>query len=84
MEKGTLSGNPISGVRMVLQDGAFHAVDSSELAFRLATVGAFREVYNAAKPVVLEPIMNVEVISPAEFQSDTLPPRLCSLAHIYK
>ncbi len=69
---------------MVLQDGAFHAVDSSELAFRLATVGAFREVYNAAKPVVLEPIMNVEVISPAEFQSDALPPRLCSLAHVYQ
>ncbi|KAK0190108.1 elongation factor G mitochondrial [Armillaria mellea] len=72
LEKGTLSGNPISGVRMVLQDGAFHAVDSSELAFRLATVGAFREVYNAAKPVVLEPIMNVEVISPAEFQSTVI------------
>ncbi|KAK0491971.1 elongation factor G mitochondrial [Armillaria luteobubalina] len=72
LEKGTLSGNPISGVRMVLQDGAFHAVDSSELAFRLATVGAFREVYNAAKPVILEPIMNVEVISPAEFQSTVI------------
>ncbi|KAK0431789.1 elongation factor G mitochondrial [Armillaria borealis] len=72
LEKGTLSGNPISGVRMVLQDGAFHAVDSSELAFRLATVGAFREVYNVAKPVVLEPIMNVEVISPAEFQSTVI------------
>ncbi|KAK0473012.1 elongation factor G mitochondrial [Armillaria novae-zelandiae] len=72
LEKGTLSGNPISGVRMVLQDGAFHAVDSSELAFRLATIGAFREVYNAAKPVILEPIMNVEVISPAEFQSTVI------------
>ncbi|KAK0201231.1 P-loop containing nucleoside triphosphate hydrolase protein [Desarmillaria ectypa] len=72
LEKGTLSGNPISGVRMVLQDGAFHAVDSSELAFRLATVGAFREAYHPAKPVVLEPIMNVEVISPAEFQSTVI------------
>ncbi|KAK0449052.1 elongation factor G mitochondrial [Desarmillaria tabescens] len=72
LEKGTLSGNPISGVRMVLQDGAFHAVDSSELAFRLATVGAFREAYGPAKPVVLEPIMNVEVISPAEFQSTVI------------
>ncbi|KAG7441953.1 translation elongation factor G [Guyanagaster necrorhizus] len=72
LEKGTLSGNPISGVRMVLQDGAFHAVDSSELAFRLATVGAFREAYHPAKPVVLEPIMNVEVVSPAEFQSTVI------------
>lgn len=54
---------------MVLQDGAFHAVDSSELAFRLAAIGAFREVYNKTKPVILEPIMNVEVVAPLEFQS---------------
>ena len=53
----------------MLQDGAFHAVDSSELAFRLATIGAFREVYNKTKPVILEPIMNVEVVAPLEFQS---------------
>jgi len=45
LEKGTLSGNPILGVRMVLQDGAFHAVDSSELVFRLAAIGAFREAF---------------------------------------
>jgi len=64
-----LSGNPITGCRLVLKDGAFHAVDSSELAFRLATIGAFREVYRAAKPVILEPIMNVEVVAPGEFQS---------------
>ena len=69
LEKGTLSGNPITGCRMVLQDGAFHAVDSSELAFRLAAIGAFREVYNKTKPVILEPIMNVEVVAPLEFQS---------------
>jgi elongation factor G len=52
-----------------LKDGAFHAVDSSELAFRLATIGAFREVYRNAKPVILEPIMTVEVVAPVEFQS---------------
>ena len=57
---------------MVLQDGAFHAVDSSELAFRLATIGAFREIYRNAKPVILEPIMNVEVVAPVEFQSALL------------
>lgn len=67
--KGTLAGAPISGVRLVLQDGAFHIVDSSELAFRLCTIGAFREAYKQAKAVVLEPIMNVEVVAPSEFQS---------------
>jgi elongation factor G len=69
LEKGTLSGNPITGVRMVLRDGAFHAVDSSELAFRLATIGAFREAFLKTKPVILEPIMTVEVVAPVEFQS---------------
>jgi elongation factor G len=69
LEKGTLSGNTISGVRMVLQDGAFHAVDSSELAFRLAAIGAFREAFLKTKPVILEPIMTVEVVAPVEFQS---------------
>lgn len=54
---------------MILKDGAFHAVDSSELAFRLATIGAFREVYRAANPVILEPIMTVEVVAPVDFQS---------------
>lgn len=69
LEKGTLSGNPISGVRLVLTDGAFHAVDSSELAFRLAVMGAFREAFVKAAPVILEPIMTVEIIAPSEFQS---------------
>ncbi|TFK51390.1 translation elongation factor G [Heliocybe sulcata] len=68
LEKGSLSGNPVSGCRMTLSDGAFHIVDSSELAFRLATMGAFREVYSKAAPVILEPIMTVEVVAPAEFQ----------------
>ncbi|KAN0137606.1 P-loop containing nucleoside triphosphate hydrolase protein [Lactarius tabidus] len=66
---GMLAGNPISGVRMVLRDGAFHAVDSSELVFRLAAIGAFWEAYLQTKPVILEPIMSVEVVAPVEFQS---------------
>ncbi|KAG2150932.1 P-loop containing nucleoside triphosphate hydrolase protein [Suillus clintonianus] len=69
LEKGSLSGNPITGCCFVLKDGAFHAVDSSELAFRNATIGAFREAYKNTKPVILEPIMNVEVVAPSEFQS---------------
>ena len=72
LEKGSLSGNPICGARMVLNDGLAHSVDSSELAFRLATIGAIREIYNAAKPIILEPIMTVEVVAPSEFQSTSI------------
>ncbi|TFK38541.1 elongation factor G, mitochondrial [Crucibulum laeve] len=72
LEKGTLSGNAISGCRFVLKEGAFHAVDSSELAFRLATIGAFREAYKLSRPVILEPIMTVEVVAPVEFQSQVI------------
>lgn len=52
----------------MLEDGAAHSVDSSELAFRLATQGAFREAFNKAGPVILEPKMRVEIVAPTEFQ----------------
>ncbi|KZO91961.1 putative MEF1-translation elongation factor G, mitochondrial [Calocera viscosa TUFC12733] len=68
MEKGTLIGAPITGVRFVLQDGLAHVVDSSELAFRLAGLGAFRDAYTRAAAVIMEPIMLVEVVAPIEFQ----------------
>ncbi|KDN41618.1 putative MEF1-translation elongation factor G, mitochondrial [Tilletiaria anomala UBC 951] len=68
LEKGALSGHPVTGVRFVLEDGAAHSVDSSELAFRLATAGAFREAFQKATPVILEPRMSVEVTAPTEFQ----------------
>ena len=54
----------------------FHAVDLSELAFRLATISAFREAFKMAKGVILEPIMNVEVVAPVEFQS--------KVAHLFR
>lgn len=68
MEKGSLGGYPVHGVKYVLEDGASHAVDSSELAFKLAAIGSFREAYKNAQPAILEPIMTVEIVAPVEFQ----------------
>ncbi len=72
IEKGSLIGFPVSGVRCVVNDGAFHAVDSSEMAFKTAALMGFREGYAAAKPVILEPIMKVEVTAPEEFQGSVV------------
>ena len=68
LEKGSLAGAPITGVRVTINDGASHNVDSSDVAFQLASVGAFKEGYHKAKPVILEPIMKVAVEGPTEFQ----------------
>jgi len=68
MNKGRLIGFPVTGLRVVLNDGAKHAVDSSDNAFRAAARGAFREVYFKAAPQILEPIMAVSVEGPGEFQ----------------
>ncbi|KAM1019032.1 hypothetical protein ACFX13_041180 [Malus domestica] len=65
---GSLIGHPVEHVRIVLTDGASHAVDSSELAFKLAAIYAFRKCYTAARPVILEPVMLVELKVPIEFQ----------------
>ncbi|MEI6876044.1 MAG: EF-Tu/IF-2/RF-3 family GTPase, partial [Spirochaetota bacterium] len=70
IEKGSLIGFPIVNTRMTVNDGASHAVDSSDIAFQLAAIGAFREAYEKAKPVILEPIMKVEVEGPNEFQGN--------------
>ncbi len=65
---GPNTGCPIERVRVVLQDGASHAVDSNELAFRLAAIAGFKQAYENAMPVVLEPYMRVEIELPDEFQ----------------
>jgi len=70
--KGSLIGFPVVGVRIVVNDGQFHAVDSSEQAFKTASIMGFREAYAAAKPVILEPIMKVEVQAPEEFQGSVM------------
>ncbi|KAF8598739.1 putative MEF1-translation elongation factor G, mitochondrial [Ceratobasidium sp. AG-I] len=72
LQKGLLSGYPVTGCRFVLEDGAYHQVDSSELAFRLAAIGAFKEAYHKAQPVIMEPIMTVDVVAPIEFQGTVI------------
>lgn len=66
--EGSLIGQPVVGVRATINDGAEHPVDSSEMAFKVASIAAFREAYLKAKPVILEPIMKLEVSAPEEFQ----------------
>jgi len=70
MKKGSLIGFPIVNVRCVINDGQSHAVDSSDIAFQLAAIGAFRDAYSKAKPCILEPIMKVSVEGPTEFQGN--------------
>jgi elongation factor G len=70
--EGTLIGQPVVGVRATINDGATHAVDSSEMAFKTAALFAFREAYEKAKPIILEPIMKLEVSAPEEFQGTVI------------
>ena len=64
MRHGELAGAPVQGVRGSLVDGSYHNVDSSEMAFKIAGSMAFRQAYERAEPVLLEPIMEVEVAVP--------------------
>ncbi|TNE86260.1 MAG: elongation factor G [Deltaproteobacteria bacterium] len=70
LEKGRLIGVPVTGVRIEINDGGFHAVDSSDIAFQEAARGAWRETYGKAKPVILEPIMRVDIEGPVEFHGN--------------
>ncbi|EMK22058.1 elongation factor G [Leptospira kirschneri] len=72
LERGSLIGFPIIGVRCVINDGAYHDVDSSDMAFQIAGRYAFRQGFNKANPQILEPIMKVEVDAPSEFQGAIL------------
>ncbi|MEM7353007.1 MAG: elongation factor G, partial [Acidobacteriota bacterium] len=68
MEKGRLIGFPVVGIKAVLVDGNSHSVDSSDMAFMVASRAAFRQAYPKAKPQILEPVMKVSVEGPGEFQ----------------
>ncbi|THB76379.1 MAG: elongation factor G [Desulfobacteraceae bacterium] len=68
MDKGPKLEFPVTGIKVTIDDGAFHAVDSSEMAFKSAARGAFLEAYAKAKPVIKEPIMKVVIETPNEFQ----------------
>ena len=70
VKKGKLIGFPIVGVRVTINDGQTHPVDSSDMAFQAAAIGAFREAYKKANPIVLEPIMKVSIEGPQEFQGN--------------
>ncbi|HNW58863.1 MAG TPA: elongation factor G [bacterium] len=72
LAKGPLVGFPIVGVQVTINDGNYHPVDSSDMAFQTAAQSAFRETYSRCKPVILEPIMRVAVETPPEFQGAVL------------
>jgi elongation factor G len=72
LRKGPLAGFPINGVRLTINDGAAHSVDSSDNAFQQAAIGAFRDGFGKAAPVLLEPIMKVVVEGPTEFQGNIM------------
>jgi elongation factor G len=72
MNVGVLAGYPMVGVKAILLDGAAHDVDSSEMAFKIAGSMGFKEAARKANPVILEPIMGVEVRTPEEYMGDVI------------
>ena len=72
MAAGPLAGYPLVDVQVTLLDGGYHDVDSSELAFKIAGIAGFREAAKLAGPVILEPVMSVEVVTPEDFMGDVI------------
>ncbi|MGH4009711.1 MAG: elongation factor G [Pseudonocardiaceae bacterium] len=72
MQYGVLAGYPLVGVKVTLLDGAYHEVDSSEMAFKIAGSMAFKEAARRAGPVILEPMMSVEVTTPEDYMGDVI------------
>ena len=72
MEEGVLAGYKVMDVKVTLYDGSYHSVDSSEMAFKIAGSMAFKKAFQEAKPVLLEPIYDIEVVVPEEFMGDVM------------
>jgi len=72
MDRGVLAGYPVMGLGAALYDGSFHEVDSSELAFKVAGSMAFQDAAKKARPVIMEPVMEVEAVTPEEYLGDVI------------
>jgi elongation factor G len=71
-DRGILAGYPVVDVKAVLYDGSYHEVDSSEMAFKIAGSMAFKDAAKHAKPILLEPIMSIEIVTPEEYMGDVI------------
>ena len=71
-ETGVMAGYPVVDVRVTLIDGSYHDVDSDEISFRMAAIFGFKDGFRRAKPVILEPIMKVEVVTPEDYMGDVI------------
>jgi len=72
METGPLAGYPVTGIEVDLYDGSFHEVDSSEVAFKIAGSMAYQAAAKKARPVIMEPVMEVEIVTPEEYMGDVI------------
>jgi len=72
MEEGPIAGYPVTNIRAILYDGSYHSVDSSEMAFKIAAHLGFKKAFMDAKPVLLEPVMNMEITVPDHYMGDII------------
>ncbi|NIV96830.1 elongation factor G [candidate division KSB1 bacterium] len=72
MEEGVIAGYPVNDIKVTLYDGSYHNVDSSDMAFKIAGSMAFKRAFSEAKPILLEPIYDVEVVVPEDFMGDVI------------
>ena len=70
LETGVMAGYPVVDTKVTLFDGSFHDVDSDEISFRMAAIFGFKDGFRKAKPIILEPIMKVEVVTPEDYYGD--------------